>query len=104
MKTIKDGVETNIDTVFSRCFIVKAINGTFVVDWEPNVYTAIRQDRYISCFGSIDIVRKNAETTLNACLNVDCFIDDLGRILSNSISSDFEINGAFRQCYMELGL
>lgn len=85
-------------------FSIDASTDKFIVEWRPHVYEAIRQPRYLGWFSALDLVRTNAQTTLNARLTTECRVEDVGPLISRSIASDMNFNHAVRQCFMELGL
>ena len=85
-------------------FIVAEISSGFSLSWQPHALKQITAPRYKAWFSAIDLVRRNAEVTVNARANTNSPIELVGQLIHQSVAADIQINHAVNQCFWETGL
>lgn len=85
-------------------FIVAEISSGFSLSWQPYALKLIATPRYKAWFSAIDLVRRNAEVTVNARANTNSPIELVGQLIHQSVAADIQINHVANQCFWETGL
>lgn len=85
-------------------FIIVEISSGFSLSWQPHALKQITAPRYKAQFSAIDLVRRNAEVSVNARANTNSPIELVGQLIHQSVAADIQINHAVNQCFWETGL
>ncbi|EQA7786768.1 hypothetical protein ACX818_001362 [Acinetobacter baumannii] len=88
----------------TNLFQINEVNSKFEVKWHQHILQALKSPRYAGYFSGIDLVRKNAEATINAHRNKDSLVNDVIASIHSSVMRDMRVNALAHQCFWELGL
>lgn len=94
----------DINVGYTKLFKIDAHDNKLKLYWLENIEGLLKQDRYISKFSAIDLVRLNAEVTINCHFDSSSNINDIAKSIGQSLQLDANINAIMRQCFMENGL
>lgn len=102
--TSKDVKVKSNQPSYYKCFKITFVDGKYVVEWLPSVLEAVKQEKYLSRFSAIDLVRSNTETTLNALCNEKTDIDKVFEYAHYNFNYDMYTNTIAHKCFIELSL
>lgn len=94
----------NTDFIMTTPLFVIKKDKVYSLEWQPDILELIQQPRYYGWFSGTDLVRSNAETSLNALCANTSNVNMILNVLNKSVMTDVSINHIVNQCFWELGL
>lgn len=88
----------------TRMFKITEVEGKFKLEWQPYLEEAFKMPRYRAWFSAIDLVRQNAEVTINVRCSSNSGIDMVAMVIAKCVDTDIYTNHIVNQCFFELGI
>ena len=104
MKVFNGNCDIDVNEFKTNMFKVQHNNEKFIVGWVDEILEKLKEIDSPNMNSSLELVRMNAETTINVFHKEYDRVDSLNETLTKSINSDMSVNRSLFNHFNELGL